>query len=540
MIMDVRRPRTCSPTRIFIALAVALAPLSGADAARGAAGWSGAGTMVVNRSDQTATLLPGGKVLVAGGYDNQVGNVTPSTELYDPGGNGWTAGGSMAAGRAGHTATALADGKVLVAGGEAPGGGPGVTLLSSAELYDPVSAMWSGAANMAESRRGHSATLLPGGKVLIVGGTLASGASAVSAELYDPAAGSWSPTGDMATGRYSHTVTALPGGKVLVAGGFSGFGSGAVPTASAELYDPATGSWSPAGDLGAARGFHTATALNDGRVLVVGGIGGAGPHPPNEIYDPASDAWTAAGAASQRRFGHTAAALADGTVLIAGGAGQNSGPRADAEIYDPATATSRAAPSMSIGRAGPTATMLTNGKVLVAAGTRFSGGPSPATAELYGELPLPAECADTLDNDGDTVTDFPADPGCTAAGDEDETNLDDVAPGAELAGRLTQKLGRRVTVVVVCHSAVEDCIASAKGTLSIPGAAGVFRLGGVSGSVIPSGTRRKLRLRVPRKARGAARRALRRGQKVRAKLTVRVADAAGNTATLRRTVRVKR
>ena len=165
--------------------------------------------------------------------------------------NTWSSTGSLSTARWFHTATLLPNGKVLVAGGLNDGTGP----LSSAELYDPAKGSWGTTGSLGTARREHTATLLPNGKVLVVGGY--NGEFLSSAELYDAATGSWSSTGSLGTPRWFHTATLLPNGKVLVVGG----GNSSGPLSSAELYDPATGSWSNTGSLGTAREQHTATLL---------------------------------------------------------------------------------------------------------------------------------------------------------------------------------------------------------------------------------------------------------------------------------------
>jgi hypothetical protein len=182
------------------------------------------------------------------------------------------------------TATVLLDGRVLVAGG-------GHWLLGSAtaELYDPASGTWTATGSMTTLRGSQfTATLLPDGRVLAVGGFDRTEATLASAELYDPASGTWTATGSMIDARIWPTITLLPDGRVLVAGGTIGpwHSDGSyVGLASAELYDPASGTWTATADMGTPRGVFNATLLLDGRVLVAGG----GPNGTSaELYDPGS------------------------------------------------------------------------------------------------------------------------------------------------------------------------------------------------------------------------------------------------------------
>jgi hypothetical protein len=217
-------------------------------------------------------------VLVAGGD-------TLETELYDPATGTWSITGNLNMYRLwGHTQTLLPNGKVLVAGGTQ--GDFSFQNLSSSELYDPNTGTWSLTGSLNVARFGLTATLLPNGNVLVTGGESQDGAINNSAELYNPTTETWSYTGSFSTGRYGHTATLLPNGKVLVAGGHDWNTNTYLD--SADVYDPATGNWSGTAKLNGTREGHTAVLLQSGKVLVVGGFDRANRLLSAELYDSGS------------------------------------------------------------------------------------------------------------------------------------------------------------------------------------------------------------------------------------------------------------
>jgi len=265
--------------------------------------WSATGSMTRGRSGHEATLLQDGTVLVTSGADDA------TAELYDPLTGSWTVTGTMVEARRGFTATLLTDGRVLVAGGDSAS-----ARLATAELYDPRTGTWTATGNMLGVHDFHSAVLLDDGTVLVAGKRL----SASPAELYDPSTGTWSATGDMNERRTESTATLLLDGTVLVAG----VAEEPRPL-PAELYDPSTGTWTATESMNVGRGGHTATLLPDGTVLVVGGVFTVGSDPEGsspdaELYDPRSGTWSIA-AEVGGHYWHTATLLPDGTVLVAGG-----------------------------------------------------------------------------------------------------------------------------------------------------------------------------------------------------------------------------
>lgn len=337
-----------------------------------------AGQMLGSHFGHTASLLPDGRVLVAGGFEDL------GAEIYDPDTGTWTATAPMVAMRDGHTATVLADGNVLVVGGADTDMRPAHT---SAEIYDPRADTWTATGSMVSSRAHHTANLLPDGRVLVAGGEdhLPRGAKHASAEIYDPATGQWSAATEMNESRGRHTATLLQSGLLLVAGGTD---EASVP---AELYDPARGTWTYTGSMMTNRQGHSAVQLADGRVLVVGGSGILGRlswtnTSRGELYDPIAGSWASSSFQPFDGAFPAVALLPDGTVLASDAAG--------VDIWDPATSRWTPAPPLSSTRNwfAYSATVLKDGTVLMAGGWEPSGagvGP-PSLFERYAP-PAPAD-----------------------------------------------------------------------------------------------------------------------------------------------------
>ncbi|HXP68082.1 MAG TPA: kelch repeat-containing protein [Candidatus Dormibacteraeota bacterium] len=337
-------------------------------------GFQATATMGGERASHTATLLPNGKVLVAGGTDS-LGNDLATVELFDPATGTFTATGSMISSRISFTATLLAhgpaatNGKVLVVGG---------TAGNTAELFDPSTGTFTATGTPVSARFEGTATLLASGKVLLAGG------HGGTAELFDPAMGTFTATGPMKSARDECTATLLNDGTVLITGGESELNS----IITAELFDPTTGTFTATGSMTEARSGHSATLLNNGKVLVTGGINSNDDVSTTaELFDPASGTFSTVSPMTSGHAFHTATLLDDGTVLVAGGfplPNSSGNGSVIAELFDPATHLFARTGSLGTGRYLHTATKLNNGEVLVTGG-EFKTTPAMIlkSAELY-------------------------------------------------------------------------------------------------------------------------------------------------------------
>lgn len=351
--------------------------------------WTASGNLINGRRAQTATLLSNGRVFVAGGSDG-AGNALNSAEVYDYTRRLWSGAPqsasaqlfTLAEARNNHTATLLPSGQVLLAGGLRSG-----SALSSAELYEYATGFWSATQTTAGTTTGLSvwranqtATLLPNGKVLVAGGQSLLGtapAALNSAELYDPNTGAWAATGSLNQARYNHTATLLPNGRVLIVGG----NTATQILNSAELYDPVTGAWTATPAPGVARALHTATLLPNGLVLIAGGLGANGQRTASaQLYDPnngVNGGWSNAPNLSQARSNHTATLLPDGTVFVFGGLASDSAALNTGALFIPAGASGSWANLSFVDSANSqvpafrflhTATLLPTNKVFISGG----------------------------------------------------------------------------------------------------------------------------------------------------------------------------
>ncbi len=342
------------------------------------------GDMRTARSFHTATLLPNGKVLIAGGAQSTIPSgsvILASTELYDPRAGTFGPGTDMTTRRRVHTATLLADGRVLIAGGYGEAG-----ALAGAELYDPSTGTFTATGNMITPRGGHTAILLPNGHVIIMGGSSwpASYPPIAPAEIYDPATGEFTTAGSY-VGRNACDFCApailLVDGTVLFPGQY--------PT---QVYDPVSDAFRASGMT--ISDPSTAVLLTNGKVLFAGGEG-IGRSSAAELYDAMTGTFALTGSMAWRRVWHTLNVLPNGMVLAVGGETDSctgnfcyfAGSVASAELYDPSAGTFHATGNMAAARETHTATLLADGRVLIAGGHSYGGigifGGSLATAELY-------------------------------------------------------------------------------------------------------------------------------------------------------------
>jgi Kelch motif/Galactose oxidase, central domain len=358
--------------------------------------WTQAPNLLEGHVAHTATLLNDGRVLIAGGTDVD-GVARARCELFDPRTNRWTRAADMIHARAAHAATLLAEGNVLVTGGQTGLGIFPNEVLASAEIYHPASNSWTVVAPMHAPRRWHTSIRLHDGRVLVVGGTNVAPGSPLpaaeqeQAEVYDPKRDSWSLAGAGLPPLSGQVATLMPGGAVLVTGGSTETG---FATTGAELFDPATNRWQPTTwPMATARYGHTATLLPDGKVLLLGGYS-TQPQPSggfvypesellttSEIFDLRGNILVRVGYSRIPRLDHTATLLRTGKVLVVGSAYASD---ADSQLFDPANTPDWVSTGLRMDRYLHTATLLADGRVLIAGGYGLG---SPTTTWIFSAVP---------------------------------------------------------------------------------------------------------------------------------------------------------
>ena len=345
---------------------------------------SNAPNLVSQTFEPVVTLLPNGDIVVIGGYpfmlSNSIQILRGSNSIFEiiPGINTFDV--------VGHTATLVPDGSILVVGGKSQYTG---TIRSTSESLTFAGRSTLLANALPAAREYHTSTLLPNGKVFIAGGyggsiTYASAAVLSTTALYDPSTGSFTAGPPLNTPRSAHSATMLPNGNVLLIGGNTGTGYAAAP----EVYDyvantltPASAALAPAtAAMAVPRANHRATLLADGRVLITGGVVNTTETGVIEIFTPGQGFTTAAGALTTARQAHAAVLLKDGNVLIAGGKNQGT-PLNSAEVYLTATGQmdTTFTSLMSNTRGEPAAALLPSDNLLIMGSENTAG----TSADIY-------------------------------------------------------------------------------------------------------------------------------------------------------------
>lgn len=374
--------------------------------------------------------LPDGRGMIIGG-EAQYGPIYytdfSAADIFDPSTDTWTT-TSMAFARAGHEATLLADGRVFVSGASDFTGSLAQIQTTIVEAFDPTTNTWSNLAPSPVKRTAHQQTQLADGRVLVTAGAYTESYPEVvhsTAHLYDPASNSWSPTGNLATPRVLHTAVRLADGRVLVAGGRSKLYSAGVTYASSELYDPATGTFSPGPTMTTPRVGAHAYMLPTGQVIFIGG------GPGTDIFDPVTNTFSAGPNTNSPRSGEGAVTTC-GLVLLTGGTQTY-------EVLDPATLTFTEYPNPFQGGFSPVA--LGDGRAILFGGVvdtfnPYLNNPKDATLDVC--------CGVIADGDGDGIDDASDNCVATPNATQDDVDADgfgDVCDNCPTAANASQSDG---------------------------------------------------------------------------------------------------
>ena len=370
-------------------LLLALVALALVPAGALADSWTGTGSMATGRVYSTATLLPNGQVLTAGGTDFPGFDSLDSSERWDPASGQWLGATTFPTARDHQGVSLLQDGRVLMTGGRLRSSGA-TGVLNSALAFDPATGLWSAVAPMPHPHAYQLQVTLQDGRVLVFGGfgsldDLRVDGASDEAELFDPATGTWSSTPTTPFFMAEGTATLLQDGSVLVAGG----SSSSTRRNVAMRYFPATNRWRSAGSFTEAREQQAAALLPDGRVLIAGGSGDGGVYLRSaSTYDPATNSWSDVAPMATARSEVTAVTLPNGKVLVIGGA-QGSLYFNTTELFDPTTNTWTPGPSMGATRGRSASTLLADGRVLAVAGEGIEAGARTTSALSSAEIYTP-------------------------------------------------------------------------------------------------------------------------------------------------------
>lgn len=302
------------------------------------------------RWSHTATTLNDGKVLVAGGRTAWGGPVPilSSAEIYDPAADTWTLTALMNVPRRSHTETLLPDGRVFIAGGGDATSTASEMPIASCEIYDPSTGTFSLVGDMTTPRLAHTSTLLDDGTVLITGGSngLSTRYPTDLAEIFDPSDNSFTAVGPMNFHHLAQAATKMRDGRVLIAASYynptHAAQGGGIITPECEIYDPAAQTFTPTSSMFKQRIDIGGQLLLDGTVLIAGGVSTSAVHqtffqPTTEIFYPETEEWKPAGIMNDGRDEFSGVLLNDGRALITGGFNLSPGSTLlnTVEIYTP-------------------------------------------------------------------------------------------------------------------------------------------------------------------------------------------------------------
>jgi hypothetical protein len=363
--------------------------------------WSMTGPMTIARFYNSASMLQDGRFMVAGGATPPFFGTTKTVDILDPETRVFAPAAPMSVGRVSHQQTTLADGKVLITGGRpALFGAPGSVAYNTAEMYDPATNTFMPAGTMNANRRSHRDILLDDGRVLITGGTAALAGDATSlsiksAEVYDPAAGTFTPVGDMNDARQSHHLVKLLDGRVLVVGGGAGPGL-SNPLTTMEIFDPSTDSFTPVASMTKARMTCAVSLLADGRVLLAFSWNGSVVTPESEIYDPVTNTVVPVSGTLpfHGKVDNLAIRLYNDTVVIPTGGNANIQVLPDTSVYRPNQDDFVMAGSVQFPRTPGygTGALLKDGRGVAAGGIGLTAAGAPRFFQL-GEIYTPSDLA---------------------------------------------------------------------------------------------------------------------------------------------------